>query len=213
LGRRIINVRKGIMKKWLGGILGVIIGGLAIAWVTGAWNPIIAIRNIILGGSQNSEQFAEARDLARKYYFFSTGNDSWSNPRTSGFPNKFHVSGAVIYDEGTGLTWQQGGSSSSIGHPEISAYLRKLNQEKLNGYDDWRLPSLAEAWTLLEYEQTQEGLHIDPAFEQKQTWIWTSTMTDDGYGWFITFEYGRPVFQNAWQSHAYVRAVRGPEFK
>ena len=33
--------------------------------------------------------------------------------------------------------------------------------------------------------------------------------SDDGYGWFVHFNWGRPYFQNAWGSHAYVRAVRG----
>ena len=201
------------MKKWLIGILGAIVTSLVVAWVTGQWDPIKAIHNILHGGSQHGEQVTQAQNLARKYYFFASGDDPWSNPRTSGFPNQFRRAEGVIYDHGTGLTWQQGGSSSSIGHSEVPAYLRQLNQERLGGYSDWRLPSLAEAWTLLEHQKNHKGLHIDPAFDSEQTWNWTSTMTDDGYGWFIFFEWGKPVFQNAWQSHAYVRAVRGPEFK
>ena len=201
---------KEITKKWLLGVFGTIVASLVVAWFVGAWDPI---EKITYGDSQHSEQFAQAQDLARKYYLFSTGDDPWSNPRVQGFPNHFLISDGIIYDQGTGLTWQQGGSNRSISYPEIPGYLRKLNEERLGGYSDWRLPSLAEAWTLLEHQETQKGLHIDPAFEQEQTWIWTSTMTDDGYGWFILFESGKPIFQNAWGSHAYVRAVRGSDFK
>lgn len=201
------------MKKWLIGVLGAIVGSLVVAWITGVWSPSQTIVNIFQGGQENNEQFELAKELSRKYYFFSNGNEPWSSPHTPGFPNQFRKAGNVIYDDATGLTWQKRGSQDSIGYPEISGFLRKLNTEKFEGHEDWRLPSLAEAWTLLDYQKNQAGLHIDSAFDSEQKWIWTTTMTSDGYGWFVFFEYGKPIFQNAWQSHAYVRAVRGPEFK
>jgi hypothetical protein len=203
------SIDKRGIRKWLIAGLGAILAIVVGVWVLGGWDPIKGIQNV----RQHREQFTEAQDLARKHYFFASGDDPWSNSRASGFPNQFRRAEDVVHDDGTGLTWQQGGSSGSIGHPEIAAYLRTLNRDKVGGYTDWRLPSLAEAWSLLEYQQANTGLHVDPAFGSEQTWIWTSTMTADGYGWFIFFESGRPVFQNAWQSHAYVRAVRGPEFR
>lgn len=201
------------MKKWLIGVLGAIGGSLIVAWVTGGWDPIQVFNNFFPGGSQRTEQFNKAQDLARKYYFFSNGDDPWNDPRVTGFPNNFTSSADLIYDSGTGLTWQKSGSNDSVSYPELSAYLRELNEKKFGGYKDWRLPTLAEAWSLLEHRKNKEGLHIEPIFDSKQTWIWTKTTTNDGYGWFIFFESGRPIFQNAWNSHAYIRAVRGEEFE
>ncbi len=201
------------MKKWILGALGTVVISLTIAWITGGWNPVQSLKSLFAGGSETAEQYRLANDLARKYYFFSNGNDSWNSPNSMGFPNQFVPQGDFVYDKGTGLTWQRGGSDESLMYAKIEAYLRELNEQKAGGFDDWRLPTLAEAWSLLEHDKNKDGLYIDPLFAPAQTWIWTSTTTGDGYGWFIFFEAGQPVFQNAWNSHAYIRAVRGEVFE
>ena len=159
-----------------------------------------------------SDQYTYAEQLVRKYNFYSTGTERWSRPNVGGFPHDFKLQGDVIQDAATGLVWQKGGSPD-ISFPEITGYLRTLNAERFGGRDDWRLPTLAEAWTLLSPQQTPEGRHIDRVFDPKQEWIWTSNTTKNGYGWFVFFTEGRPIFQNAWGSHGYVRAVSGPRWE
>ena len=181
------------------------------------WVPVVSAL-VLLGGIagvvvsyalRHSDQYDYAEELSRKYGYFSLGDERWNHPTATGFENNFQSSGAVVRDAATGLVWQRVGSAESIGFSEIPGYLSELNTNRFGGFDDWRLPSLAEAWTLLEYRQ-RNGLHIDPLFGSDQKWIWTSSIAEDGYGWFLFFNYGRPIFQNAWGSHAYVRAVRGP---
>ena len=200
------------MKKWIFGVLGAIVGSLTVAWITGQFD-LKKRAGETFPSVEHAEQRAVAKEAARKYYFFATGNLPWSNPRQMGFQNEFRPMDNVVYDAGTGLTWQKGGSPTSIGYPQITAYLLKLNEDHFGGYGDWRLPSLIEAWTLLESQRTSQGLYIDPVFDSDQTWIWTSNTTGDGYGWFIFIKDGFPMFQNYWQSHAYVRAVRGSTFQ
>jgi hypothetical protein len=184
------------------------------------WVPIAGAVVLVAGvvtvvasyAFRHSDQYDYAEELSRKYGYFSLGDERWNRPTVTGFQNEFEASGSVVRDAATGLVWQRVGSADSIGFSEIPGYLSQLNSNRLGGFDDWRIPSLAEAWTLLEYQQ-RNGLHIDPLFGSDQTWIWTSTIAEDGYGWKVYFNYGKPMFSNAWQSHAYVRAVRGPAWE
>jgi hypothetical protein len=184
------------------------------------WIPVVSAIALAAGvltvalshAFRHSDQYDYAENLSRKYGYFSLGDERWNRPTVTGFQNDFEASRAVVRDAATGLVWQRLGSADSIGFSEIAGYLSQLNSQRLGGFDDWRIPTLAEAWTLLENRQ-QNGLHVDPLFGSDQTWIWTSTIADDGYGWKVYFKYGRPMFSNAWQSHAYVRAVRGPAWE
>jgi len=201
------------MKNWLVGVFGAIAGSLIVAWVTGAWNPTETIVKKLSGSAYQVEEYKKARAIAKNYYFYANGDGPWEDAHKIGFPNKFTSSSNSIIDSSTGLTWQQNGSNESLGYSEIAAYLRELNEKNVNGYNDWRLPTLTEAWSLLEFKKNQNGLSIEKIFDSKQTWIWTETTTNDGYGWFIFFKGGKPIFQNANGSHAYIRAVRGEKFE
>lgn len=79
----------------------------------------------------------------------------------------------VICDFSTGLLWQQSGSQHYItGWENAKKYVKKLNEDKFAGFDNWRLPTLEEAMSLM--EPTKHGdLYIDPIFDSKQSWIWT----------------------------------------
>jgi TIR domain/Protein of unknown function (DUF1566) len=186
-------------KMWVWAFVALFVCSIVLVWLSGVWRP-------------DREQYKLANDIAERHHFFSLGNESWSNPNAASEENKFHVMQDVLFQDWTGLTWQKGGSED-ISFDDIPSYIRKLNEAKIAGYSDWRLPTLAEAWSLLYSRKSSAGLYIDPSFDMKQRFIFTGTITPKGYGWFIFFEYGFPIFQNARQSHGFVRAVRGPEFK
>jgi len=56
----------------------------------------------------------------------------------------------LVIDHATGLMWQQGGSDGFMTFAAAQEYVQKLNREKFAGYSDWRLPTLAEAMSLME---------------------------------------------------------------
>ena len=124
--------------------------------------------------------------------------------------NEFEVQkdSKVIYDKATGLTWQQSGSEKYMSYDETSNYIRKLNQEGFAGYKDWRLPTLEDAITLLKPEKTDNGLYIDPLFEKKQAWIWTSDLYGASRAWVVNFPHGYCSTTSGFYDGNAVRAVR-----
>jgi hypothetical protein len=80
----------------------------------------------------------------------------------------------LIHDYTTGLTWQKGGSSNVVKNWDYAKkVVKELNWNSYAGYNNWRLPTLEEAMSLM--EATKHGeLYIDPVFDSRQRWIWTS---------------------------------------
>jgi hypothetical protein len=110
----------------------------------------------------------------------------------------------LIIDSATGLTWQQSGSPDRINYADPKKYIQKLNNDSFTGFNDWRLPTLEEAMSLMEPTKKNGALYIDPLFDSKQRWIWTADKKSSGSSWRVYFN-GDVV----WIDHDnYVRAVR-----
>ncbi len=84
-------------------------------------------------------------------------------------------SDGTISDTHTGLMWQESYAYVETGNYinwyDANSYVRKLNERKLGGHDDWRLPSRLEIQSLYEIGKPFQSrgktfiLHIDPVFE------------------------------------------------
>jgi len=95
----------------------------------------------------------------------------------------------VIIDHTTGLMWQQAGSDRGD-YQKAQEYIKKLNRDKFAGFNDWRLPTLEEAMSLMEREKRGTGLYIDPVFDQEQWWIWCADKSSASVAWVVSFDYG-----------------------
>jgi len=149
-----------------------------------------------------SEQ--EVRQMLRKHDFFAL---DW-NDQSKGYSNEYvieEVAGnKIIHDETSGLTWQQAGSEQPIESIKAEVYVARINQQNFGGYNDWRLPTLDEAMTLMEPYLNPQELHIDPIF--RGLWcIWTADRDEFGQRWAINF-YNRP--RTDFTEDVYVRACR-----
>ena len=96
----------------------------------------------------------------------------------------------LVADQTTGLTWQHSGSEKTLTFEDAQAYIKKLNSEKHAGFDDWRLPTLEEAMSLMETEQRKGDLYIDPIFDKAQRYIWTADKLDASNAWVVYFNNG-----------------------
>lgn len=97
---------------------------------------------------------------------------------------------AVVIDFATGLTWQQSGSKENMRFKDAKEYIKALNHEKFAGYNDWCLPTLEEAMSLMEPEKKNGDLYIDPVFDRKQFLIWTADKQSAGVAWGVSFLIG-----------------------
>ena len=112
----------------------------------------------------------------------------------------------LVTDHTTGLTWQQSGSDERMVFEEAQKYIQNLNDQNFAGYNDWRLPTLQEAMSLMEPRKKDKGLFIDPVFDKTQTWIWTADKESASSAWVVGF-YGGYCYNIRVLNYYYVRGV------
>ena len=94
------------------------------------------------------------------------------------FPNDFVDNGdGTVTDRATGLMWEQKGSKKEKSDYSAKKYLKSLNKKKFAGYDDWRIPTIEELYSLLE-PNTNKQLYINPVFATKAYHCWSTDESD-----------------------------------
>ncbi|MGH7456668.1 MAG: DUF1566 domain-containing protein, partial [bacterium] len=129
---------------------------------------------------------AQVSVMLRELDFF----DNDMNPGGKGIKHEYERRSEVILDGATGLMWQQNGSRKKMNPMNASRYLKRLNREKFAGYNDWRLPTLEEAMSLMEPERKNGEFYIDPIFDKNQSWIRTADKETSGAAWLVNFNVG-----------------------
>jgi hypothetical protein len=116
----------------------------------------------------------------------------------------------TVTDNVTKLMWQQEApiTNSRFLWAEAVTYCRTLS---LGGYRDWRLPSLIEFWSLMDFDR--QNPCIDTTFfpGAGSTWFWTSTSRVSSPGGYDTVSLynGLPgSTADLATSHVDVRCVR-----
>lgn len=149
--------------------------------------------------------------MVQEWGFF----DIYENKEGKGF---FHLyeqdeqKGAkIVIDHATGLMWQQSGSPESGNYADAERYISELNGQKFAGYNDWRLPTLEEAMSLMEPTQKNGNLFIDPVFDKTQRYIWTADKQSAGVAWCVALYSGNCGFPNVDLNTLSVRAVRSEQ--
>jgi len=112
--------------------------------------------------------------------------------RFSGNQPAYEVSsdGLTVYDEITGLTWQKSPDTNGDGSitaddkltlEEAKTYPDELNQVKYGGFSDWRLPTIKEQYSLIDFSGT------DPSGVEGTDTSGLTPFIDTDY---FSFEYG-----------------------
>ena len=112
----------------------------------------------------------------------------------------------IVADRTTGLSWSRGNVGTKLlTWSKAADACRALD---LGGFKDWRLPTIRELLTLVDYERHEPA--IDPIFQCVSSYYWTSTPaahSPSGYAWVVDFDNGA----SNWGRRSYgfhVRAVR-----
>ena len=129
--------------------------------------------------------------LAEKGFY-----DNIKNKPGKGIKHAYELqaTGKVVYDGKTELYWQQAGSEPWITFDDAQNYVKKLNEDKFAGFDNWRLPTLEEAMSLVEKERKYRpgyGIYIDGIFDKTLS-IWTSDKgaSNASTAWVVVFIIG-----------------------
>ncbi len=132
----------------------------------------------------------------------------WNNS-ASGFRNNYILQNdsKVVYDRASGLMWQQSGSDQVMKYENAKAYIMKLNSDRLAGYNDWRLPTLEEAMSLMETSVKNGDLYVTSVFGKSKPYIWTSDKYSVSSAWVVDFINSYCFYDNIFNDTS-VRAVR-----
>ena len=117
----------------------------------------------------------------------------------------------VVIDNTTGLMWHQSGSSNGVIGNKVMQWVYDFNSIGYAGYYDWRLPTLAEATSLLESSEKNADLHIDTGFNNEQKTIWADDNCGPGSMWIANFLDGGVIcFDSSedWGDIVRIRPVR-----
>jgi DNA-binding winged helix-turn-helix (wHTH) protein len=158
--------------------------------------------------------------------------DKDCNESGKGIPHRYHreirQGELVVLDAATGLMWQRSGSSDD-GHQCFTwdgakqEYVAGLNAKQFAGYDDWRLPTLEEAMSLVtpkeaagfsitlvdggSNRETDHPVQIDRIFEKYPTYFWTADAVSPQRAWMVYLVDGECQTQQV-DVNRYVKAVR-----
>lgn len=185
----------------------------------------LGIRRPISLRSQPIKSFSEGdmKKMLQTKDFFNVV-DHWTG---KGIQHQYEVEGhqgkRVVFDRTTGLTWQQSGSEAMT-FAKVQNYINNLCSKEnliraalqgplspLDILDDWRLPTLEEAMSLMEATKNKEGLYIAATFDATQEGIWTSDQPDAEGAWAVDFSTGYCAVYDVYGILAYARVVRSPQ--
>ncbi|MBF0239897.1 MAG: DUF1566 domain-containing protein [SAR324 cluster bacterium] len=115
----------------------------------------------------------------------------------------FKTFGDLILDSETGLMWQRIPAPNSLTWKQAQEYCNSLS---LEGFKDWRLPSIHELASLLDWSQSNPASSF-PGMKALIYWTATPHVPALGY-WVVDFEYGILNMDDEDKPYA-VRCVRG----
>lgn len=174
----------------------------------------VGVQTTLRSKPEGNLTVTEVKSMLRSYNFYCReggGAEECCNPKGAGIQNNYEKQSRhgveVVVDHASGLVWQQSGSGNYMNYKTANKYVDRLNQDTFAGYHDWRLPTLEEAMSLMEPTGMKGDLYIDPLFDQKQQWIWTSDGNSASSAWVVYFSYGFCSLY-IFDSYFYVRAVR-----
>ena len=141
------------------------------------------------------------------FYGHSTINHDYNLKAVSG--------DVVVVDNATGLMWHQSGSDDEMEWDEAKEWVEDLNSEEgYAGYNDWRLPTVDEAVSLLESSEKNKHLYIGPVFSTKQYYIWTGDNPEydedgsyDDYNTLFPYDACSVHFYNGYVDGGYIMST------
>ena len=150
---------------------------------------VLIVVKFILPAIFLSKDEVKAMLINRGFY------DQRLNPNGKGITHDYEpktiardfASAKVVIDHATNLMWQQSGSPGSKTYADAEKYIADLNGQRFASYNDWRLPTLEEAMSLMKPTTLNDDFYIDSKFDKTQRFIWTIDKEGVGVAWMVNF--------------------------
>lgn len=114
----------------------------------------------------------------------------------------------MIKDTSTGLLWEDTPHvrETKITHPRAKMYCSEL---KLGGFQDWRLPTIRELLSIVDYRRTSPALLKAFNYVEDESFYWSKTVVADESDafWGVNFKRGASSKASEYYER-YVRCVR-----
>lgn len=118
---------------------------------------------------------------------------------------------ALVRDDRTGLIWSAADSSSrDVTFEKAQGAIANLNGAKFCGFDDWRLPTIQELLSIVDYSRRSPAIDTNFFWGTKNDWYWSSTpaaASPADCAWIVNFNNGNSNWNNH-DNRNQVRAVR-----
>ena len=141
--------------------------------------------------------------VIKKWNFY----DERLNPEGR-FENDFaRLGDDVVVDRNAGLMWQRGGldiSSTRSMHLSIA----ELNKKGFAGFNDWRMPTMEEAMSLMEPTHNDKAVYLHSCFSKEQPFIFVAAKRKPGGYWFVDFKQGCAFYSSGSIPGGFGRLVR-----
>lgn len=148
----------------------------------------------------------DAPAIIKRLGFFdksmNPGGDCQNN-----FQAKVLNSDKVVVDDAVGLMWHPAGSELAMELSKAKEWLSAFNARKYAGFSDWRLPTIEEAWTVLESSAKNGNLFVDPIFSSALKNMWTCDYIGAETAWYLSFDTGK-MNRDYVFNYVFVRPVR-----
>lgn len=152
--------------------------------------PLPALEKVSLRSAGTVLTEEEVAGLAAPHNFYDSRNNPQGNFRNALVDNG---DGLTVTDHASGLMWQRGGCDLTAVR-NVQKYVEELNQQRFAGFADWRLPTMEEAFSLLEPRVNEKGAHLHPCFSREQPFIFLADQRKPGGYWFMDFKQGTPFW-------------------
>jgi len=108
---------------------------------------------------------------------------------------------------------QNGGTCTGGINCDTTSYVQVVNSQGVCGYSDWRLPSVDELRSIVDYSIPYPGPTIDTTYfpNTVSNWFWSASpyASSSGYAWYVDFSYGYDHGNGKSHYGLHVRLVRG----
>ena len=69
--------------------------------------------------------------------------------------------------------WEKNGAQG-VYYREAENHIKDMNEKRFGGFDDWRMPTIEELYSLLESRPNKKGIYISDIFTSRIKRCWSS---------------------------------------